>query len=160
MKEYRTDVFRQFGDSWGILCSGSMEDHNAMTIAWGGFGTLWNKPVVTVYVKPSRYTWQYMENNEYFTVSFYPEEYRDALIQMGTTSGRTTDKDAVSGLTPVPVGESVGYREARTTILCRKIYWDDLDTDRMPREVVKEVYSDIDRTQRMYIGEVIDIIDA
>ena len=51
-------------------------------------GTLWSKPVVTVYVKPVRYTYGFMNDSEYFTVSFYPEEYRKALGIMGSQSGR------------------------------------------------------------------------
>ena len=93
MKAFNTEIFTQFDKTWGLLCSGTMEHHNAMSISWGGMGTLWNKPVVTVYVNPLRYTYQFMETNEFFTVSFLPAELKKAHGVMGAKSGRDTDKD-------------------------------------------------------------------
>ena len=61
---------------------------NTMTISWGSLGELWNKPVVTVYVSSSRYTHQFMEKNDHFTVAFFPAEYRQALQYLGSHSGR------------------------------------------------------------------------
>ena len=84
---YQIDIFTQFDKRWALLCAGTKENHNTMTISWGGMGTLWRKPVVTVYVKPCRYTYGFMNDNEYFTVSFYPEEYKKALTIMGSKSG-------------------------------------------------------------------------
>ena len=70
MAEFTTDIFAQFDKKWALLCAGTKEKHNTMTISWGGMGTLWSKPVVTVYVKPCRYTYGFMNENDYFTVSF------------------------------------------------------------------------------------------
>ena len=157
MQAFNTGIFTQFDKTWGLLCAGTMEHHNAMSISWGGMGTLWNKPVVTVYVNPLRYTYQFMEANEYFTVSFLPAELKKAHGVMGAKSGRDTDKDKEAHLTPVPAGESVTYAEAEVTLLCRKIYYDDFEIDRVPADVVEEHYI-TEPVHRMYIGEVIDII--
>ena len=157
MKAFNTEIFTQFDNTWGLLCAGTMEHHNAMSISWGGMGTLWNKPVVTVYVNPLRYTYQFMEANEYFTVSFLPAELKKAHGVMGAKSGRDTDKDKEAHLTPVQAGESVTYAEAEVTLLCRKIYYDDFEIDRVPADVVEEHYI-TEPVHRMYIGEVIDII--
>ena len=70
MAQFTTDIFAQFDKKWALLCAGTKEKHNTMTISWGGMGTLWSKPVVTVYVKPCRYTYGFMNDNDYFTVSF------------------------------------------------------------------------------------------
>ena len=56
MTEFTTDIFSLYDKTWGLLCAGTMAKHNAMTISWGGMGTLWGKPVVTVYVRPNRHT--------------------------------------------------------------------------------------------------------
>ena len=157
MKAFNTEIFTQFDKTWGLLCAGTMEHHNAMSISRGGMGTLWNKPVVTVYVNPLRYTYQFMEANEFFTVSFLPAELKKAHGVMGAKSGRDTDKDKEAHLTPVPAGESVSYAEAEVTLLCRKIYYDDFEIDRVPADVVEEHYI-TEPVHRMYIGEVIDII--
>ena len=76
MKEFTTDIFSVYDKTWGLLCAGTMAKHNAMTISWGGMGTLWGKPVVTVYVRPNRHTYGFMEDSAYFTVGFLKEEYR------------------------------------------------------------------------------------
>ena len=157
MKEFSADIFSRFNKQWALVCAGTLERHNAMTISWGELGTLWGKSVATVYVKPVRYTWQFMEESEYFTVSFYPEEYRQALTVMGSVSGRDCDKDAAAGLTPVPAGEGVTYVQAEVTLLCRKIYWQDLDLQRIPADVVRQSYLE-EAPHRMYIGEVLDVI--
>ena len=157
--QFQTDIFAQFNDKWALLSAGSMEDHNSMTISWGGMGTLWGKSVVTVYVKPCRHTFNYMEKNGCFTVSFYPEAYRKALGVMGSRSGRDTDKDNASGLTPKDLGEAVTYKEAEVTLLCRRIFKQDLDTENMPEEAVRTFYA-TEAPHRMYIGEVIDIING
>ena len=155
--EFTVDIFSKLDKEWALLAAGSVEDHNAMTISWGGMGTLWFKPVVTVYVKPCRYTYQFMNDNDYFTVSFYPEEYKKALMLMGSKSGRDLDKDAASGLTIRDLGEAVTYEEAEVTLLCRKIYFQDMDPANMPQDVVKQHYT-VEEPHRMFIGEVVEVI--
>ena len=155
--QFETEIFSQFNKRWALLSAGTMDHHNSMTISWGGMGTLWEKPVVTVYVKPCRHTLQYMNKNMYFTVSFYPEEYRKALTVMGSISGRDIDKDKEAGLTPVALTQAVTSKEAEVTLLCRRIYWQDLDEEHMPGEVVRQNYLS-DEAHRMYIGEVVGII--
>jgi len=155
--QFETEIFSQFNKRWALLSAGTMDHHNTMTISWGGMGTLWEKPVVTVYVKPCRHTFQYMNKNMYFTVSFYPEEYRKALTVMGSISGRDIDKDKEAGLTPVALTQAVTYKEAEVTLLCRRIYWQDLDEEHMPGDVVRQNYLS-DEAHRMYIGEVVEII--
>lgn len=155
--ELNAEVFSQFDRKWALVCAGTLEHHNAMTISWGGLGTLWSRPVATVYVKPVRHTYGFMEESDWFTVSFYGEEYRRALEVMGTTSGRDTDKDGAAGLTPVAAGKGVTYAQAEVTLLCRKIYRQDLDTAHMPPEVV-DTYYRTEAAHRMYVGEVVDVI--
>ena len=156
--EFKTDIFSQFDKKWALLSAGPKADHNTMTISWGSMGTLWNKPIVTVYVKPIRYTSKFMHENEYFTVSFLPEEYRKALLTMGSITGRHhTDKDAAAGLTVKDLGNAVTYEEAELTFVCRKIYFQDMITTHMPPEIVEEMYTP-DEPHTLYIGEVVDII--
>ena len=160
MKFLSMDVFTTFDKGWALVTSGRMEDFNTMTISWGGCGTLWGKPVATVYVKPIRYTHEYLERNDYFTVSFLPLDYREDLFTLGTESGRDGDKVAKTGLTPVAVGEngeSVGFRQATVTLLCKKIYKQTLDTAAMPAEVVEQFYLN-EEAHTMFVGEVVDIL--
>jgi len=157
MTAFTTDIFAQFDQKWALLCAGTLEHHNSMTISWGGMGTLWSKPVVTVYVKPCRYTYGFMNDNEYFTVNFFPETYRKALTVMGTRSGRDGDKDRLAGLTARALNQAVSYEEAGVTILCRKIYCQDLVKEKIPEEAVSAFYVE-DEPHRMFIGEVVDVL--
>lgn len=146
---------------YALLTAGNKDNFNTMTISWGGFGTIWNMPVVTVYVKPIRYTYQFMENNDYFTVSFYDNLYKKDLLILGTKSGRDMDKLSLTSLSPKFLDNSVTFREARTTLVCKKVYYQDLDLNRIkdgiPEDTFNQFYGN-DPVHRMYIGEVVDII--
>ena len=154
---YETDILKLFDEKWALVTAGDLDDFNAMTISWGGMGTLWNKPVCTVYVKPVRYTHEFMEANDYFTVSFFDEKYKKALGVMGSKSGRDCDKVALAGLTPVRIGDGiVGYVQAASTLVCRKIYRQDLETGPMPEAVI-EAYYEEEAPHTMYVGEIVGI---
>lgn len=157
--KFNVDSFGIFNDVWALLTAGNKDGYNSMTISWGGLGTLWSKPVATVYVKPVRYTHQFMEKSDYFTVSFFPEEHRNALMLMGMKSGRNTDKVKEAGLTADFLENSVIYKEAKTTLLCKKIYRHDMDVSSMSEDVIKSFYTN-EAAHTMYIGEVVDIIEG
>ena len=155
--EFRTDIFSQFDKKWALLTAGSMEKFNSMTISWGGMGTLWSKPVVTAYVRTSRYTHDFMDDNEYFTVSFYPEDKKQALGVFGSKSGRDIDKMHFDGFTAKEAGESVTFEEAEVTLVCRKLFKQELDPANMPKDIADTFYG-TDAPHDMYIGEVVDIL--
>ena len=155
--EFKTDIFKQFDKKWALLTAGTEDRFNTMTISWGGLGTIWNKPVATVYVRKSRYTHEFMENNEYFTVSFYPEEFKKVLGVLGSKSGRDMDKMKASGLTAVKAGESMSFKEAEVTLVCKKLFRQSLLTENMPKDIANTMYADND-IHDMYIGEVVDFL--
>ncbi len=155
--EFHADSLQIFGKDWALLTAGTEGNYNTMTIGWGGLGTLWDKPVATVYVRPNRYTHSFIERSGYFTVSFYPETYRRALALLGARSGRDGDKVAAAGLTPRFLENGVTFREAKVTLVCRKIYRQDLDRAQIPADVLEKAYAS-EPVHTMYIGEVADII--
>ena len=157
-KEINIEPFTAFNKDWALLTAGDLDNHNSMTISWGEMGTLWNKKVVTVYVKPCRYTYKFMEKNNFFVISFFEEIYRQSLVVMGSKSGKNTDKDKESGLTPIEHGWVTIYKEARLTIICKKIYEQDLVLKNMPKEAI-ETYYQKEKPHRMFIGEVVEIIE-
>ena len=147
--------------NYALLTSGDKDKYNTMTISWGGFGTIWNKPVETVYVKPIRYTYKFIEDNDYFTVSFYDDEYKDDLIILGTKSGKDIDKISLTKLNPMFLDNSVSFEEAKITLVCKKIYYQDLNLELIKENLSSDIYNRFygnDPVHRMYIGEVIDII--
>ena len=150
--------FEQFNKKWALLTAGKKEDFNTMTISWGAMGTLWGKACVTVYVKPCRYTYHYMNESDYFTVSFYDETYRKDLSLLGSRSKRDGDKLSLTSLHPEFLDKGITFAEANLTIICKKIYYQDLNLEVMDEETKKRYYT-VDAPHRMFIGEVYDIIE-
>ena len=155
--EFNTDIFAQFDKKWALLTAGDKESFNTMTISWGGLGTLWGKDVATVYVRTSRYTHDFMDANEYFTISFYPEEYKKILGVLGSKSGRDMNKMTETGLKAKIVPGSVTFEEAEVTLLCRKLFRQELKVENMPSDIAKDMYEG-QAPHDMYIGEVVDIL--
>ena len=156
--ELSGNIIQRISRQWALATAEKPDGTaNTMTISWGGLGTLWRRPVATVYVKKNRYTFEFMEQNDYFTVSFYPEAQRRALSLLGSTSGRDGDKVAAAGLTPEFLPQGITFRQAETTLVCRKLYCQDFALDQIPQDVQDIFYRD-EPVHRMYIGEVVDII--
>ncbi len=157
------DVFQMFNDRWALATAGTIEDYNTMTIGWGGMGTIWGpphqgKPVLTIYVSPARYTHSYLEKNDYFTVSFFPEQYRRDLGILGSKSGREGDKVALTSLEPVAVEHGVDFKQAELTFVCRKLYSHQFEVERVPPEVADWIYTRVP-PHTMFIGEIVDCIE-
>lgn len=157
MDALNVNIFDQFDKTWALLTAGSPDDFNTMTISWGGLGTLWSRPVATVYVKPVRYTYEFMEKNDWFTVSFFPEEYKKDLGLLGSRSGRDGDKLAQTKLHAKALPNGMGFEEASLTLVCRKLYHQDLDGSQIPEDAVERYYK-TEPVHRMYIGEVVEVI--
>ena len=155
--EFTTDIFSAFDRKWALLTAGDTDSFNTMTISWGALGTIWGKPAATVYVRQSRYTHEFMDRNDFFTVSFYPEECRKTLGILGSRSGRDMDKMHESGLTPKAAGPSVSFAEAECTLVCKKMYMQPLDVARMPADIAEALYAK-DAPHDMYLGEVVEIL--
>lgn len=167
-KDYK--AFEMFAKEWALVTAGTMEDFNGCTIGWGGIGTLWRSPVVTVYLHPARLTCKYLKEHDTFTVSFYPESCKKALGIMGTRSGRDGDKVAEAGLTPVAIGDSVTFAEARQTFLCRKLYQHQLAKEALAEDI-QHIYSENPNmfppdengeweAHWVFVGEIIDVEES
>jgi flavin reductase (DIM6/NTAB) family NADH-FMN oxidoreductase RutF len=103
-----------------LLTAGDKDDFNTMTASWGGLGVLWKMPVATTYVRPQRYTFGFMEKNLYYTLSFYPEGFRDKIALCGSKSGRETDKVKECDFTPaVSENGAVYFGEADLVLGCK-----------------------------------------
>ncbi len=146
---------RMIGKEWFLLTSGTPEDFNTMTCSWGGIGIMWNSSVMTVYVRTSRYTFEYMEKNNFFSISVFPEEYRKALAFCGSHSGRDVDKIKETGLTPVTLDGVPAFAEAKRVFVCEKLYAQMLNTDSFVRKDLLQDYYAKDPMHKMYLGKII-----
>ncbi len=159
-----TEAFEKFDRQWALVTAGVEGDFNTMTVSWGGLGTLWSLPVATVYVRPSRYTHDFIEREGLFTVSFYPEKYRRDLALLGSKSGRDGDKVGGTSLEPVTIttqlGQTVSFRQAELTLVCRKLYKHNMDKYAISDEVAENNYEHGEPAHTLYIGEVIRVIKS
>ncbi len=154
-EEIDQNVFKLIGGDWMLVAAGTPENFNMMTASWGGMGVLWNKNVCWCVIRPQRYTYQFVEANDVFSLSFFGREHRSALKHLGTVSGRDSDKMASSGLTPIVEPEGgVYFEEARLVLDCRKIYYQDLEPEHFLDPSIINEYPKKD-FHRMYVGEVV-----
>ncbi|HLN53388.1 MAG TPA: flavin reductase [Lentimicrobium sp.] len=150
------NAVKLIGADWMLITAGSPEHYNTMTANWGSMGYLWHKPVMFIFVRPQRYTFEFIEDNEYFTCSFFEEKYRDKLSFCGTYSGRDCDKATETGITPFRTLCSIGFIEAKYVIECRKIYFQDIQDTGFTDQSFKVHYPEND-FHRMYIGEITSV---
>ena len=119
------NAIKMIGDDWTLITAEKADGTvNTMTASWGFMGVLWNKPVCAVFIRPQRHTLGFVEEADRITLSFFDEEYRGALRLCGTKSGRDTDKIAEAGLTVAHVGDVPCFEQAKTVLVCRKLYAD------------------------------------
>ena len=143
-----------------LLTSGdfSAGKYNAMTVGWGSVGYMWRMPFVQVVVRPARYTFEFMEKYDTFTVCAFPKEYHQALSLLGTKSGRDGDKIAAAGLTLAASTCTAApcYDQAQLVIECRKIYWQNMDPEHFLDPAIARIYHEKDY-HRIYYGEILAV---
>ncbi|OGF52127.1 MAG: flavin reductase [Candidatus Firestonebacteria bacterium GWA2_43_8] len=156
--EIANNAFQVIGKEWMLITSGDLKKFNTMTASWGAFGVLWNKNTCTIYVRPTRYTYEFLEKNDYYTLSFFEEKYRDVLNICGACSGKSVDKIKKTGLTPLKTKNSVAFSEARLIIECKKIYYGDLLPANFLDKKTDTTYYPLKDYHRMYIGEITECL--
>lgn len=152
--------FNLIGKDWMLISSGSKDSFNMMTAGWGSLGILWGKKVIFCFIRPTRYTYKFVNENDLFTVSFFSSEYKEALNICGRYSGRDVDKVKLSGLTPVEDDEykTVYYDQARLVFICKKIYYQDINPDNFLDESIHNNYPMKDY-HRMFVGEIVKALE-
>ncbi len=148
--------FDLIGKEWMLLTAGNGDDLNTMTASWGGLGVLWGQPVSTVYVRPTRHTYGYMEREEYYSLCFFGDGHRAALQLCGSRSGRDVDKVAATGLTPRTDAEAPYFDEARLVLICKKRYAQDISPACFCDPTIEKHYDN--DYHRMYIGEIVTVL--
>lgn len=156
VSELGFDPFQRIGKDWALITGGTPEKFNTMTASWGQAGVLWNRNVLSCYIRPNRYTYGFIEDGECFTASFFSPEHRSALSFCGSHSGRDCDKMAETGLTPAEFDGCVGFEQASLVLVCRKIYSYDLaESGFRTNDGIPQQFFGTDPYHRAYIGEII-----
>lgn len=164
-KDLQINPFTLISDGWLLLTAGNQErSFNTMTVSWGHLGAIWGhgggRPTAICYVRPQRYTKEFIDREDHFTLSAFAPEYKRALGYLGSHSGRDGDKIAEAGLTPAFVDDTTYLAEANLVLVCRKLYHGDLTEQGFvdPR-IVEENYPERD-FHTMYVGEIEKVLVA
>jgi flavin reductase (DIM6/NTAB) family NADH-FMN oxidoreductase RutF len=172
IRDFRGSPSERIGQNWMLITAGDARpdgsgDWNTMTASWGGLGVLWGRDVAFMFIRPSRRTFGFANGNELFTLSFFDKTYRETLNFIGSNSGRDYDKAAKTGLNPLAFDQSIaegraaaaiGFKEAESIIICRKLYTHDFDPRYfLDAPLIEKAYNGKDY-HRMYIGEILRVL--
>ncbi len=158
IRDIKDNLVKMISDDWALVSAADGEKWNTMTISWGGVGELWGKDVVFAFIRPQRYTKEFMDKSDYFTVSFFDDQYKDALKICGTKSGRDCDKINLAGLSAQFDGEAVYPTEARLVIKCRKIAVQKMDNAGFIDSSIESNYKSGDY-HFIYVGEIEKVLE-
>jgi flavin reductase (DIM6/NTAB) family NADH-FMN oxidoreductase RutF len=149
--------FEKIGKEWALVGAGSKTKANAMTISWGGVGVLWGKNVAFIFIRDSRYTKEFIDSGEFFSISFLGKEYKESLDYCGSHSGRDMDKVFKAGLTWNYRHSIPFIDEGNLIFICHKLSATKLTDDSFISPDIKKWYADGD-IHTMYIGEIMDFL--
>lgn len=157
--DFSGNPIRKIGNEWMLITAGNAENFNTMTASWGGLGYLWNKPVAFIFIRPQRFTYQFAENNAFFTLSFFDHQYKPVLDFCGSNSGRDVDKIAQTGLQAFPSSRNnIYFGQSCLQMECRKLYFGDIDPANFLDKKLLRNYTAND-FHRLYIGEIVECIE-
>ncbi len=145
-------AFELIGKDWMLITAGDENKFNTMTASWGGLGVMWNKNVSFIFVRPQRYTMEFLSKQDYYTLSFFDDEYREALRYCGTNSGRYVNKILKTGLNTV-FDSAPYFKEAKLVLICKKLYAQNISPEGFIDNNIQKNYPNNDY-HKMFIGEV------
>lgn len=151
------------GKDLAVITAGTKDHFNGLTVISGAKGMFWKRQMFIAFVKPERYTWQFIHDNDYFTVSYFPKQYNRIHKVYGHASGRDVDKVKESGLTPEFLEHGITYQEADDVYVCKKVYMQQIDRDQIPDDVLANYENPKDLTygecHYIIFGEIVDHIE-
>lgn len=151
--------FTKIDKEWMLVTAGNAEKCNTMTASWGGLGVLWQKYVSFIFIRPQRYTLEFIEKEEYYSLCFFEESHRKALAYCGGHSGRDVDKIKESGLTPVYDEAAPYFEEAKLVFICRKMHGQTIDPSCfIDKAIDTDCYPQKDY-HKLFIGDIVKVLE-
>lgn len=158
-KEIKDNLIKCISDEWALLTAGNRENYNMMTVSWGFMGEMWGNDAVAVVVRPQRYTMEFIDKSDYFTLSFYGDR-KDIHKICGSKSGRDINKTVETGLTPVVNEKFVYFKEARMILVVKKQFVSQMKKeDFTDEEIIPKCYPNEDY-HNLIIGKIEKVLIA
>lgn len=156
----RKNTFQLIGKDWMLITAGDENKTNAMTASWGGLGVMYGKNVAFIVIRPQRYTKEFIDSHETFSLNFFEKEYRKMLNYMGSVSGREEDKIAKSELTLEYSDHTPYFNEARNVFICKKLFQQNLNGDSLLDERLDKTWYANKDYHTLYIAEITEAYKA
>lgn len=157
-EELSKNPFSLIGKDWGLVTAGTPEKVNTMTVSWGGVGIMWGKPVAYIFIRPQRYTKEFIDANQELSLSFYEQDQKEMLSFMGSKSGRSLDKIKEQNLTVCFDGDTPYFEEANLVLCLKKLYAQEMQQSAfIDAECDTKWYADHDY-HTMYVCEITKIL--
>lgn len=154
------NVFNMIGKDWLLITAEKDGKVNTMTASWGGVGILWNKKVAYIFIRPQRYTKEFIDSADRLSLSVLPDSYRKELTYLGRVSGRDEDKIAKANLSLKKYEDVPYFEEARLTLIARKLYAQSLEESSfIDKDIIEACYPGKDY-HMMYVVEIETILEA
>ena len=141
-------------NQWALITAGDENGYNTMTVSWGAIGELWNRDMLTAYIRPQRYTKEFLDREEYFSFSVYPGDMKSIHTVCGSKSGRDVDKAKECSLTPVFTENAPYFEEAKIVIICRKMAVGKFEPDQFKDEMIAELNYPQNDFHYIYYGAI------
>ena len=158
----KEDIINLIDKQWMLVTAGDESSFNTMTASWGAVGNLWNRPVAIIFIRPERYTHEFLENGGRVSLSFFVEQYRDALKLCGSRSGRDCDKVAEAGLTAQALDNgTMVFDQARLTLDCRQLFRTEMtEADFIDKSLLEKWYGAKGGMHTVYVLDIENVYVA
>ena len=157
-EEFNFSPFKLIGKDWMLITAEKEGKVNTMTASWGGLGVMWNKNVAYIVIRPQRYTKEFVDSSDSFSLTFFDDNFKDILSYLGTKSGRDENKIEKSNLTVIYDDNIPYFNEANISIFCKKLFAQEYKPESfIVQDLNEKNYPNADH-HTLYIGEITKIL--
>lgn len=160
LEDLQFDANKMFDKNWAVLVASKKDQTtNCLTISWGTYGELWGKPIMIAFIRPERFSHEFIEDSGYFSINFFDEKYKNDTLYLGTHSGRNEDKVGEVDFHYIDGAICKYFKEANLVFILKKIYSDDFKKDNFfDKSIIKNIYGEDGKLHTFYIGEIVQIL--
>lgn len=159
IRDLKENVLKMISDDWALLTAGNESGFNTMTVSWGGIGELWGKDVAFIFVRPQRYTKEFIDREKMMTLSFFSGKYKKELGFCGKKSGRDCDKMKETGFTPVFSDGTTYIKEASHVLILKTLAVTDITPDSFLDKTIDESCYPNKDYHKVYIAEIVKTLE-
>ena len=153
------NIFKLIGKDWMLVAAQKDGKTNAMTASWGFVGVMWGKNCLITAIRPQRYTKEFIDGSDTFSITILPDGYRDTLNYFGSVSGRDEDKIAKSGLTVEKCENTPYFAEGKLVLICRKMFAQEIKAESfIDKEALEKWYTNND-LHTLYVAEIVKVLE-